>query len=41
MSEYQRGRLEGLHFIGDDVEYLRNRSIEFIKGFQETFGWQL
>ena len=41
MSEYQKGRLEGLLFVGDDTEYLRNRSIEFIKGFQSTFGWQL
>ena len=41
MSEYQKGRLEGLLFVGDDTEYLRNRSIDFIKGFQSTFGWQL
>ena len=41
MSEYQKGRLEGLMFVGDDTEYLRNRSIDFIKGFQSTFGWQL
>ena len=41
MSDYQNGRLEGLLFNGDDTEYLRNRSLEFIKGFQETYGWQL
>ena len=41
MSEYQKGRLEGLLFVGDDTEYLRNRSLDFIKGFQSTFGWQL
>ena len=41
MTEYERGRFDGLCFVGDDVEYLRNRSLDYIRGFQETFGWQL